>query len=134
MPRLQSSGRTRIFGVIAPWATASTSVDRYSPPPKVLRSGELFLRSWDGQADVWVEFHFTLTDSELSYHRVGHPRSQAKDHAMVLHGSWLSSAPVLAGSRQADMAHGIERYPFQLRKSSMTWVLSGANVDDTVCV
>lgn len=48
----------------------------------------------------------------------------------------LSKAPVLPGARSADMAQGIERYPFQLytytRTGLVAWVLSGADVDDTM--
>lgn len=51
---------------------------------------------------------------------------------MRMRGASLSSAPVLAGSRQADMAQGIERYPFQLRSGLLAWVLSGADVN-TAC-
>ena len=50
---------------------------------------------------------------------------------MGIRGASLSGAPVLVGSRQSDMARGVERYPFQLRSSAgpMAWVLSGADVD-----
>ena len=48
----------------------------------------------------------------------------------------LSKAPVIPGARSADMAQGIERYPFQLythtRTGMVAWVLSGVDVDDTM--
>ena len=48
----------------------------------------------------------------------------------------LSKAPVIPGARSADMAQGIERYPFQLythaRTGMVAWVLSGADLDDTI--
>mgnify|MGYP004363053861 FL=1 len=52
-----------------------------------------------------------------------------------LRGARLSSAPVLPGARTADMAQGIERYPFQIhtvRSGLVAWVLSGADAD-TAC-
>ena len=64
---------------------------------------------------------------------------QARDHTMrgLRKGKVaLSKAPVLPGARSADMAQGIERYPFQLytytRTGLVAWVLSGADVDDTM--
>ena len=77
----------------------------------------------------------------MFYHRIGHERSQAQDHTMGglrmggLRGARLSSAPVLVGARTADMAQAIERYPFQIhtvRSGLIAWVLSGADVDDTM--
>ena len=45
---------------------------------EVLYSGELSLRSWNGHVEAWLEFHFTLTGSEIFYHRIGHTRSQVR--------------------------------------------------------
>ena len=60
---------------------------------------------------------------------------QARDHAMrgLRKGNVaLSKAPVIPGARSADMAQGIERYPFQLythtRTGMVAWVLSGADL------
>ena len=64
---------------------------------------------------------------------------QARDHTMrgLRKGNVaLSKAPVIPGARSADMAQGIERYPFQLythaRTGMVAWVLSGADLDDTI--
>ena len=104
------------------------------PPPKPLTAPPLAIQAW-------TQFHFVLTRSEMFYHRIGHERSQAQDHTMGglrmggLRGARLSSAPVLVGVRTADMAQGIERYPFQIhtvRSGLIAWVLSGADVDDTM--
>jgi hypothetical protein len=56
-----------------PWPSRQPTAD----DEEVLHSGELFLRSWNGHVEVWTQFHFVLTRSEIFYHQIGHRRSQA---------------------------------------------------------
>ena len=98
----------------------------------VRKNGNLYLRSWNGHGETWVEFHFTLTHQDLLCHRIGHSKGAIPRQAMRLYDAALSAAPALPESRLSNQDKGIERYPFQVSAGGQAWVLSGADVDDTM--